>query len=265
MSNYPNNSHIEDKLDHNTKWCDLPVQQVFQFDHQPSNVIQVGESRDTGVGAGATTNGEYNNLYQLTRRLQNKQLKGWQSWMNWVEKIQPDYKFLTILQKNAQTCIFANVDDPWMFTQYIYKGIGKKYDHQKAQGERAVESKYIVIQPPLYKWDDLSTVNRQAKCKQYIDNGTECEEVDKQYYKQVESLGWYKEEFGQYVYSKYTTGVDGCGLGKAQILVQCVKWGQHGNIPPHVVDMVAPQSYLKSATKMTLFCGLPSPSLRTRL
>ena len=59
MSNYPNNSHIEDKLDHNTKWCDLPVQQVFQFDHQPSNVIQVGESRDTGVGAGVTTNGEY--------------------------------------------------------------------------------------------------------------------------------------------------------------------------------------------------------------
>lgn len=252
MSNYPNNSYIEDKLDHNTKWCDLPVQQVFQFDHQPSNVIQVGESRNTGVGAGATTNGEYNNLYQLTRRLQNKQLNGWQSWMNWVEKIQPDYKFLTILQKNAQTCIFANVDDPWMFTQYIYKGIGKKYDHQKDQGKRAVESKYIVIQPPLYKWDDLSTVNRQAKCKQYIDNGTECEEVDKQYYKQVESLGWYKEEFGQYVYSKYTTGVDGCGLGKAQLLVQCVKWGQHGNIPPHVVDMVAPQSYLKSATKMTL-------------
>ena len=248
MSN-PNNSVQFDPLDHNTKWCDIPVSQVFQFDHQPVNVIQVGKNRSAGVGAGQTANGQYNNLYQLTRRLQNKQLGGWQKWMNWVQKIQPDYKFLTILQQNAQTCIFANVDDPWMFTQYIYKGIGKYYDPNL---QEAVESKYVVIQPALYDWDTLSPLNVQASQRESKQGGTWKDKGQQQYFHVISNDGHYKPQFGYKYIKRYTTGADGAYIYKACVDVECVKWGQHGNVPPHVIDMQAPSKYMQSATKLTL-------------
>lgn len=252
MGNYVNNAAIKDDLDHNTKWCDLPVEQVFQFDHEPVSVIQAGTNKNGGVGAYSTTNGSYNDLYQMTKRLQNKEVEGWQSWMNWVEKIQPDYKFLTVLQKNAQTCIFANVDDPWMFTQYIFKGIGKYYNPLLDDGQCAVESSFAIIQPALYQWDTLEPINAQATQRMLFQSGKKYQGDLSQYFHVVSDDGWYKKQFGDKDIRRYTTGADGAYMYKVDVLVQCVKWGQHGNIPPHVLDMQAPSKYMQSATKLTL-------------
>ena len=139
---YPNNSAKYDPYDFNTKWANIDVHLTYQFDNEPTNIVQTGSSFRGGTG-GRDTNGYYNDLYQVSFRLQNKQLKSWQSWMNWFEKIQPDYKFLVVDERNAQTVVFQNVDDPWMFTQYIYKGIGKIYNPYS--DDSIVAQDYLII------------------------------------------------------------------------------------------------------------------------
>lgn len=254
-TSYPNNAYYNDPYDFNTKWSLLNVQDSFQFDNQPTNIIMVGD-RDRGGTGGRDTNGYYNDLYQISFRLQRKELNGYQSWMNWIEKIQPDYKFLTVDQKNTQTVVYQNVDDPWMFTQYIYKGTGKVYnpyfDLQGSQDTSITDSSYLVIQPALYNPQTLQPLNYAAKC---LDKQLNDEQIptDKPVpYKRVNSKGWYELQYGGYQYKRYTTGADGCLLYRGQICIESIKWGQHGNIPPHVINMMAPKQYVESATKLVL-------------
>ena len=287
---YPNDSAIYDPYDFNTKWADIHVSNVYQFDNEPTNIIMVGDSNRGGTG-GRDTNGYYNDLYQISFRLQRKELKSYESWMNWVEKIQPDYKFLTVDQKNTQTSVFQNVDDPWMFTEYIYKGTGKIYDpyadfeiqeqqnvqqdggtdeptpQQQKKYEYTKEQKYMVIQPALFDsqnrnvnkplnfagkviYDYLFGQNEQQANSTITDIVNTYERPMP--FKKVKNKGWYKQEFGQYLYNRYTTGADGCILYRGQICVQSVKWGQHGNVPPHAVNMIAPKQYVQSNTKLVL-------------
>ena len=221
-STNPNNSYNYDPYDFNTKWADIDVHLTYQFDNQPTNIVQVGDYGRGGTG-GRGANGDYNDLYQVSYRLQNKQLKGYQSWMNWFQKIQPDYKFLVVDEKNAQTVVFQNVDDPWMFTQYIYKGIGKVYypfasqSAPSIQGDpyngcqldyptinKSIDSKqYVVIQPGFY--DFLGNPINQAakdldndKGYQVTSDDTSQQTTSVKSYKKVRDKGWYKKQFGQY-------------------------------------------------------------------
>ena len=275
-STNPNNSYNYDPYDFNTKWSDIDVHLTYQFDNQPTNIVQVGNFGRGGTG-GRGANGDYNDLYQVSYRLQNKQLKGYQSWMNWFQKIQPDYKFLVVDEKNAQTVVFQNVDDPWMFTQYIYKGIGKVYypfasqSAPSIQGDpyngcqldyptinKSIDSKqYVVIQPGFY--DFLGNPINQAakdldndKGYQVTSDDTSQQTTSVKSYKKVRDKGWYKKQFGQYQQARYTTGADGSILYRGQICVECNKWGQHGNVPAHAINMIAPKDYVQGNTKLVL-------------
>ena len=62
-------------------------------------------------------------LYDITNYgVQHKTLQTGE-WNSWVDKIQYDYRFGQVSDLNAQTILFPNVDNPWMFTEYVYKGI----------------------------------------------------------------------------------------------------------------------------------------------
>ena len=43
-------------------------------------------------------------------------------WNNWIDKFQKDYRFGAMSDENAVCAEFPNVDDPWMFTEYVYQG-----------------------------------------------------------------------------------------------------------------------------------------------
>lgn len=256
----PNNSAKYDPYDFNTKWANIDVHLTYQFDNEPTNIVQTGSSFRGGTG-GRDTNGYYNDLYQVSFRLQNKQLKSWQSWMNWFEKIQPDYKFLVVDERNAQTVVFQNVDDPWMFTQYIYKGIGKIYNPYS--DDSIVAQDYLIIQPGLYDING-EPLNQAAKdISIYLGYNEQQQQTDEQSqeqddvelpksYKKVRQKGWYKPQYGDYQQARYTTGADGSILYRGEICVQCTKWGQHGNVPAHAVNMIAPKQYVQGNTKLVL-------------
>jgi hypothetical protein len=45
-------------------------------------------------------------------------------WNAWIDKIQVDYRFGQVSDKNAECILFPNADNPWMFTEYVFKGVG---------------------------------------------------------------------------------------------------------------------------------------------
>lgn len=260
-----NDAIYEDKFDKNSKWADISVDNVFEFDQEPDNIIFNGFSVDNpSIGlSGSYMNGSINELYELTGQLQGKVLNQYESWLNWLEKIQPDYRFLTISDENAETTIFANVDDPWMFTEYIFKGTGKVKLKNNNGENTVVEKSYVVIEPPLYDWVSLDPKNDIA----LEENG---ETVPEKKIKNVSKYGWYnvKDKDGNidlkyYEPERYSTGADGATLYKTNINVECVKWGQHGNIPPHTLNISAPSEWIETATTLvprpvyTAVIGIP--------
>lgn len=199
----------------NTFWSNA---KEFEFDAQPSNVLFSYGGYDTGV--------HYvnQNLFELDGTLQNIVLNQYNSWTNWIAKIQPDYRFLQISDINSQTIVFPEVDDPWMFTEYVYQGTGKIKDN-----ELMTSKDYIAIEPSLYSYVDLSVINEAE-------------------FKQIDERGWYGWKHGgsnaDYDKERYHIGLEGVKLYKANIAVESVKWGEHGNIPDNTVNMTAPESWL---------------------
>lgn len=249
---YLNDAVNEDIFDKNTKWADISVDEVFEFDQEPDNIIFNGPAVDnpTSGWSGSYMNGSVNELYELTGQLQGKVLGQYENWMNWLEKIQPDYRFLSISDENAETTVFANVDDPWMFTEYIFKGTGQIASIDDDGNPSIVNKSFIIIEPPLYDWDTLEPKNDIAIEK-------EGGEVKEKKIKKVSKYGWYdvKDKNGKidleyYEPERYSTGADDSTLYKIKLNVECIKWGQHGNIPPHVLNISAPSEWIETSTKL---------------
>lgn len=211
---------------------------------------------------------EIYDLYNYTISHTPMQQKG-NSWNAWIEKFQPDYRFGRVSDTNAEMVLFPNIDNPWMFTEYVFQGKGN-------------EEKFIMIEPPLFDPDNLELINGDKTIKE--------EDIKKDFYEKYHKTDMVTEydedEFGDSHVSGYTVKqfrkitnwddwktdkekwVDwnkpegqreqpisqpegeytvknaGVKLYKANINVQCVKWGEHGNIPPHTLDMTAPADFL---------------------
>ena len=59
---YLNDALYEDIFDKNTKWADIPVDEVFEFDQEPDNIIFNGLAADnpTSGWSGSYMNGSVN-------------------------------------------------------------------------------------------------------------------------------------------------------------------------------------------------------------
>lgn len=256
---YLNDALYEDIFDKNTKWADIPVDEVFEFDQEPDNIIFNGLAADnpTSGWSGSYMNGSVNELYELTGQLQGKVLGQYENWMNWLEKIQPDYRFLSISDENAETTVFANVDDPWMFTEYIFKGTGTVASKDDEGKPTLLNKSFIIIEPPLYDWDTLNPQNDIAKQLNNTSTSSSSSSTEEVLIKKVSKYGWYnvKDKNGKidleyYEPERYSTGADDTTLYKVKLNVECLKWGQHGNIPPHVLNISAPSEWIETATKL---------------
>ena len=217
----------------------------FEFDGEPTNLV------------GFTPNSE--SFFSLSGKMAKNTRVGYQEWSNWIDKFQTDYRFLLLSDENAETILQPNVDDPWMFTEYIFKGIGKKYN---AETKKLENIDYILIEPPLYDEESLELKNpdrvipKDFKKSDYdkftkFDIKNECAEYnrdriitkDKYYVKACRTIkedGWGEG---------YPVNDPGAKLYKATVNVESVKWGEHGNIPPHTLNMFAPPSWIDTKKK----------------
>jgi hypothetical protein len=46
------------------------------------------------------------------------------TWNAWIDKFQYDYRYGRVSDTNAECVLFPNVDNPWMFTEYVFQGVG---------------------------------------------------------------------------------------------------------------------------------------------
>ena len=257
----------------------------FQYDIMSRDVIGPGQTLQS--------------VYDITNYQINHSTLKLGQWNSWIEKFQYDYRFGRVSDTNAETILFPNVDNPWMFTEYVFKGIGKtgsKYC------KLVIPDEYIV-QPPLYNPVDLKLLNGETviddiykdydgKYAEYYKNEQSYTDDKNKNNKNARKVrqnrtiaDWddlrkfTKEQVAQILFSRtqvnneeskvinqileklaYEDNISssaniGVKLYRAKIPVQSVKWGQHGNIPPHTLDMTAPNDWMdptKSVSKIKL-------------
>jgi hypothetical protein len=141
---------------------------------------------------------------------------GWSEWGSWVHKIQPDQRFAAISDTNAWLNGFPEIESPWKFTDYTYKGV-----------DGGVE----IIEPPLYSPTTLAQVNLSPS-GEFLHATVPGEPLDL-----IDASGDYK-----FSYESESTGVK---MYAKRVQVECVDSGEHGNIPPNMVTMTAPSGYME--------------------
>lgn len=184
-----------------------------------------------------------------------------QKWNTWLDKFQYDYRFGRVSDQNATTVMFPNVDNPWMMTEYVFQGTGKvchqvidENDPGDDQGNKRTFWKSsdvteIVIQPPLYDPDTLKLINGDVIIEDSNAFDAKYKGLDhdsNSHYKQFRRLENWDKFNGNYEKQGDSnwSGIDaGVKLYKVNVNVQCVKWGEHGNVPPHTINMTAPKDY----------------------
>lgn len=240
----------------------------FEYDLMQSNVIGPNSAMET--------------VYDFFQYGIETQPLQFSSWNTWLDKYQYDYRFGRVSDQNATTVMFPNVDNPWMMTEYVFKGTGKMYDIQIDADDPGDDEGYqgtvatqkneteIVIQPPLYDPDTFALLNGDIEIEDSNAFDAKYKGLDhtsNSYYRQFRRLeNWDKFNGNKDRQNNGNwSGIDaGVKLYKANVNVQCIKWGEHGNIPPHTINMTAPADYLdptKSVAKIrpvwTMHCGSP--------
>jgi hypothetical protein len=209
---------------------------------------------------------------------------GYKSWGAWLDKIETDVRFLAISDSNSWLQHFPEVDSPWKFTEYTFRG--------RKEGT-------VTVEPELYSPKTLAMINipssgivRSGKL-----DGTTLSYYTEMYeyyspssgklYKQeeleagiayVDSNGasgrcepWFdplspKDANGRYSNAKsflrqgvyrrrlqynYPSSNKGVKLYKSYVAVESTKMGQHGNVPPDTVNMAGPYDFFNASNMYT--------------
>ena len=230
----------------------------FEYDKMSRNVIGPGSTME--------------NIYDISNYGIDHNVLQFSSWNAWIDKFQYDYRFGRVSDTNAECILFPNVDNPWMFTEYIFKGIGG--DSKKCAWDTPKE---YVVEPLVYRISDLSPWNFDWSIKdskefngKYSDQciksnyNEEQERYNVRHCRKIINWGewtrWTFDEAGknEQRWKHMNNGREdilcsdaGMTLYRARIPVQSIKWGEHGNIPPHTLDMTAPKSWFDPANTVT--------------
>ena len=237
-----------------TCWCDGSG---FEYDRMSRNVIGPGSTMES--------------IYDITHyEIEHDALK-FSRWNAWIDKFQYDYRYGRVSDTNAECVLFPNVDNPWMFTEYVFKGIGG----EEGKCALTIPQEYVV-EPPLYDPMTLKLVNGDMEIAHPEEdfNGKYSDCNDGNFVEQNKySVKKYREIINWNEYTTWTledalgdeekleklnagnislpVSDQGIKLYRARIPVQSVKWGEHGNIPPHTLDMTAPKSWLDPTNTVT--------------
>ena len=242
----------------------------FEYDRMSKNII--GPEPDT------------ESIYDITNYQISHEPLQFSGWNAWIEKFQYDYRFGRVSDRNAECVLFPNVDNPWMFTEYVFQGIGG--ENSKGKTALSIPAEYVV-EPPVYNAQTLELKNGSITLGFYtdedvlnkygytqsnfsddpnktvverrfrvIDNWTPLlyEEKEEDQDDESSSSGFESsssssdsdETVNTVKKPLFSLGCSNAGvkLYCAKIPVQSIKWGEHGNIPPHTLDMTAPTDWL---------------------
>lgn len=161
-------------------------------------------------------------------------------WNTWVDKFQKDYRYGQVSDQNAETILFPNVDDPWMFTEYVFKGVGS--------GE-------VIVEPPLYDENTLKLKNADTVMPDVEGKYTEFSEVEsegktKRFVKAFRQVCHWDELNSKETRrndTRFAVPDSGGKLYRVDVNVQSVKWGEHGNVPPGTINMGAPAEWMDAS------------------
>ena len=235
----------------------------FEYDQMSRNIIGPG--------------GPVEDVYDITKYGIDHNPLELSKWNAWIEKYQYDYRYGRVSDTNAECILFPNVDNPWKFTEYVFRGVGN--ENEKCALE--IPGEYVV-EPPLYDPATLRLVNgnltvehpnsdfdgkyaatekyggstdRQVRQFRKIENWDALTEfsADELGITEEEALTKYSKWYSQVHKGKESSIVQDAGMRLycAKIPVQCIKWGEHGNVPPHAIDMTAPQDWLEPEAAVT--------------
>lgn len=217
--------------------------------------------------------GSMENIYDIySYGVEHSALK-FSPWNAWIEKFQYDNRFGRVSDTNAESNLFPNVDNPWMFTEYIFKGISEDFtiveppiyhpdtlqlingnlkianlsdfDNKYAEEDGVVtkneneENEYEVRQfRQLQNWDELNTIDIFEPFVNPSGALTAAEAID--IYNELMALVERTSTNGQ----EWITPDAGVKLYRVDVPVESIKWGEHGNIPPGTLNMTAPTDWL---------------------
>ena len=237
----------------NDFFSNYPDRTGFQFDLPPADRSymvrgQYGQARENFYG------GKYINM---TR--DGASPSGYQKWTNWMDKFQPDVRFAAVSDKNAHLYAFPEVDSPWLFTTYTYKGT-RESDDQTVEPELFHPSSLTVIQPSG-KFDLKKIGGTTHSWNETLWNYQNIETGDIFTQEFLEANDWkdnrasasgfstftrtsaYKKRF-QFKYPGRNKGVR---LYRNRVEAESTKGGEHANIPTDTVNMMAPKEYFEPA------------------
>ena len=241
----------------------------FCFDLPPRDV--------TGGWSNTLTGG----IYQIPDLPQALSTGGYNGWTNWIDKAQKDYRFGAMSDENAVANLFPNVDDPWMFTEYVYEGTGKATQQDASVADVAIvapplvnpfritrtfASGVIASTTLLYANETFTTY--MAKEPRYAF------EIEYQWRSQVnpytlyweselDAVGWVESNSGGLRNTSFTRTTTtrrrvrfqhpsnnaGVALNRVKVWAHATHWGQSQNVPQRVVNMTGPPDWFL-ATEM---------------
>jgi len=225
---------------------------------------------------GATQEGGHYDIPILPRHDQTLSYTGWTQWVNHPQK---DWRFGALSDKNAEASIFPNVHDPWMFTEYVYEGTGRTSDRDDAAGvgtgvvapplvlpcevAREFDGPNITSSSLVYLNDQPPTYVREEQQTHYVLEDQWQSDATNEYYwtSDLEVMGWEEQVVGGEGNRKFhKTGTQrrvadyaaptlnaGVRLYREQVWSHASRWGHSQNVPPRVVNMTAPASFVRPA------------------
>lgn len=227
------------KADWNLQFDDAPERELryspfscwgdgsgFEYDIMPENLV--GPS------------GCMESLYDLHYYPISHEAMRLSEWNSWLDKFQRDYRFGQVSDKNAETLLFPNVDDPWMFTEYVFKGVGERE---------------LVVRPDLYDEETLEISNADwelplGESPEAVETRSKYETVREENGRVFAHRNRVTMDWNELVERKDADGnlipstTKGFVLYHVDVPVQSVKWGEHGNVPPHTINMAAPKNWM---------------------
>ncbi|MCL2641871.1 MAG: hypothetical protein FWD53_13555, partial [Phycisphaerales bacterium] len=207
-------------------------------------------------------------------------------WSCWLDKFQKDYRFCALSDENASANLFPEVDDPWMFTEYMYQGTGRKSLTDPAS------SAHAIVEPPLvaphkvvrafdgegsitasdivYLNDSPTTrIHPERRVAYTIEHrwrSRNTKEAQKLYWEnELDAMNWQEtlsdestnrqfertDESRRQVSFVHPSNNAGVALNRVSLWAQSTRWGQSQNIPMRVVNLTAPPDYIVASERLT--------------
>ena len=244
----------------------------FEFDLPPKDVTGGWDESEVAGG-----------IYDVPELGFDPDFRGYRGWTNWLDKYQKDYRFAALSDSNASANVFPEVQDPWMFTEYVYEGTGTGDDLDQKPADGAA-----VVEPPLVKPHRVARTfanNAVAKADpEYLNDphttlvgfqprtAFETERrwrslmpPKKLYWEsELDALGWVEvtggttntdfeptNETRRTVRFQHPSHNAGVRLNRAKVWARATRWGQSQNVPPRVLTHTAPPDYFRAKEMIT--------------